>query len=288
MKQSLRLTILLCLLLLTPLAGAGALPWSEQAAAGQDADALEATAHAHLDQGTPDLEQAALWLRASAEAGSGSAMAHLAYLHAEGLGVQQDGPRAIEWYERAVDAGELQHTLSIGWTYMRGELVPQDSAQAKRWFRRGIEADFTPARIALASVLIADAYGGKNPERALEAEALLGPALEQEPLLASYFLARLYVEGIGDVEHDARRGYEFTRVAAQLGHAQMQGWLGRMYANGEGVEADEAEALKWASLSAAAGDPYGNGIRQQLEAQMTPQEIEDGRARAVDWASRQR
>ncbi|MFW5454236.1 tetratricopeptide repeat protein [Thioalkalivibrio sulfidiphilus] len=283
MKQTLILILLLTLGLALN-AQAEALPWSEQAAAGRDAKALESMAHAHLDQETPDPTQAALWLESAAKAGSGSAMAHLAWLHAEGLGVKKDGGQAVYWYEQAVDAGEVQHTLSLGWAYLRGELVPRDRAQSEDWFRKGIEADYPQARIALASVLIADAFGGQAPERALEAEALLQPALEAEPQLVSYFLARLYVEGIGDVERDMTRGFAYTRMAAELGHAQMQGWLGRMYADGDGVEADPAEALKWASLAAAGGDIFGNRIRLELEATLDDATIGEGRRRAVEWA----
>jgi TPR repeat protein len=241
-------------------------------------------AHAHLDKEIPDPTQAALWLEAAAKAGSGSAMAHLAWLYTEGLGVEQDGGQAVHWYEQAVDAGEIQHTLSLGWAYLRGELVPRDRARSEAWFRKGIEADYPQARVALASVLIADAYGGQFPERALEAEALLQPALEAEPRLVSYFLARLYVEGIGAVERDMDRGFEYTRLAAELGHAQMQGWLGRMYADGDGVEPDPAEAVKWASLAAAGGDEFGNRTRLELETSLDDATIGEGRRRAVEWA----
>jgi uncharacterized protein len=265
---------------------AGPPPWSAETAKGQTADALEATAHAHLDQETPDPAQAAMWLRAAAEAGSGSAMAHLAHLYQEGLGVAQDGEQALDWYARAVQAGEVQHTLTLGWGYLRGDLVARDRERAEAWFRHGIGADFHAARIALASVLIADASGGKAPERALEAEALLKDALDHEPLLASYFLARLYLEGIGHVAHDPVQGLHYTRLGAEGGNSRMQGWLGRMHANGEGVETDLAEAVKWSNLAAAGGDPDGNRLRLALEGGLDPRIVEEGRRRALEWARR--
>jgi uncharacterized protein len=283
-------TLALCLALIS-VPGIGddmpAPTWSPEAAAGLDASALERTARAHLDQDAPDPVQAALWLEAAAASGSSSAMGHLAYLHQQGIGVEQDGERAVDLYARAVAAGALQHTLTLGWTYLRGDGVERDRGKAETWFRHGIEADFHPARIALASVLIADAYGGIAPERALEAEALLLEALPREPLLASYFLARLYLEGIGHVAHDPQRGLHFTRVGAERGNAQLQGWLGRMYANGEGLDPDLAEAVKWTNLSAAGGDPYGNRLRLQLESHLPAATVEEGRRRALDWAARQ-
>ncbi|OOG23145.1 hypothetical protein B1C78_12175 [Thioalkalivibrio denitrificans] len=280
--------LILCLALLAPMHVHAEAPaaWSTEASAGLSAHALEETARAHLDREIPDLEQAALWLHAAAEAGSGSAMAHLAYFYQQGYGVARQGDRAVYWYERAVAAGELQHTLSLGWAYLRGEPVARDRERAEDWFRQGIEAGFHPARIALASVLIADALGGLSPERALEAEELLINALPREPVLASYFLARLYLEGIGHVPHDPARGLHFTRLGAERGDVRLQGWLGRMYANGEGLEPDLSEAVKWANLSAAGGDPYGKRLRLQLEAGLSPEVVEEGRRRAVEWAIR--
>lgn len=257
--------------------------WDPEAATALTAHTMERIAGDHLNQDTPDTGQAALWLRAAAESGSASAMSHLAWLYQEGIGVERDGERALHWYARAVRAGEIRHSLTLGWAYLRGELVAPDRDRAEMWFREGIAADFHPARIALASLLIADATGGRAPERALEAEGLLKQALDHETELASYFLARLYLEGIGQVHHDPARGARFTRMGAERGNARMQAWLARIYADGEGVEQDLAEAVKWSSLAAAAGDAYGDRLRLRLEQDAAPGVVSEGRRRALEW-----
>lgn len=61
-------------------------------------------------------------------------------------------------------------------------------------------------------------------------------------------------------------------------------WLGLRYARGDGVDVDSLEANKWASLAAANGDEPGGQLRLELEAAMAPEDIEESRRRAMEWA----
>lgn len=262
------------------------LPWSPQAAEQADTARMRAHAEAHLAQQPPDFEQALHWFESAAEAGSSRAMAWLGWMHEHGHGVEQDGTVAVEWYARAVEAGAVDYTLHLGWMHLRGELVTRDRALAEQWFRRGIAADHPPARVALASVLIADAQGGHHPERTVEAEALLREALDADSVIASYFLARLYGEGIGAVQRDAERAFHYTRIGAEDGNPQLQGWLGLRYARGDGIDADAILANKWASLAAANGDELGGQLRLELESAMPPEDVNESRRRAAQWARR--
>ena len=71
----------------------------------------------------------------------------------------------------------------------------------------------------------------------------------------------------------AQDNAELTRQAAEQGDAEAQYNLGRMYANGEGVPQDDAEAARWYRLAADQGDAsaqyalagmyaYGRGVPQ--------------------------
>ena len=79
--------LILCLALLTPVHVHAEAPaaWSSEAASGLTAHALEETARFYLDREIPDLEQAALWLHAAAEAGSGDLGPALARLAPEAV-----------------------------------------------------------------------------------------------------------------------------------------------------------------------------------------------------------
>ncbi|MFP4081085.1 MAG: tetratricopeptide repeat protein [Ectothiorhodospira sp.] len=272
-----------CLLFLL-LTGIGAPPVvaepAPEATQGQSMARLEAEARSHLEATPPDYDQARKGFSVAAERGSPRAMAYLGWFHEHGHGVEQDTARAVSWYARAVDAGALQYTLHLGWMHLDGRRIPADQAAAEAWFQRGIQAGYVPAQVALASVWIADAMGDKSPERASEAEALLLDAHEQGAPKAEYFLAKLYLQGIGNVEADADKAFHYTRLGARRGEPTLQAWLAQQYLEGHGVEADPAQAVKWAHRSAAAGDPTGRAVWQDLENRLAPDVIREGKALA--------
>jgi uncharacterized protein len=248
----------------------------------------EARAHAAMALEPPDWAAAREAFLEAAEAGSTTAMSYLGWLYEEGHGVERDGSVAAEWYGRAALAGAHDFSVKLGWMYLSGDGVPRDRDAAAAWFGRGIEAGHSPARIAWASVLIADALGGKNPDKVFEARALLLAALEDGYKVASFFLARLYIEGIGGHPVDDELAARYTRIGADTGNAQMQGWLALMYLEGRGVDEDPISAAMWANLAASGGDSIGEQIRQALEGSLAPEDVHEARQRAVAWAMSQR
>jgi uncharacterized protein len=248
----------------------------------------EARAHAAIALDPPDWALALEAFTEAAEAGSPTAMSYVGWIHEQGYGVPRDGEKAAEWYGRAAQAGALDFAVKLGWMYLAGDGVARDREQAEAWFSRAIDAGHGPGKIAWASVLIADAQGGLNPERVFDARTLLEEALSDGLVLASYFLARLYIEGVGDhpVEDDPAAYY--TRIGAESGDARMQGWLALMYLEGRGVDQDLVSALQWASLAAANGDSTSDQVRLFLEEQLSSEELREARERAVGWALQQR
>jgi uncharacterized protein len=257
-----------------------------QRGAATDALAAETRAHAAMALEPPDWNTARTAFLEAAEAGSPTAMSHLGWMYEEGHGVAVNGPVAAEWYARAAAAGVPDYALKLGWMYLIGDLVEQSRTLAESWFVAAIEAGHSPARIALASVLIADAQGGINPQRVGEARDLLEQALADGYPTAAFFLARLYIEGLGGHPMDEAKAAHYTRLGAEEGNAQMQGWLAFMYVQGRGVERDYLAAATWAYLAAAGGDDFGDELRLLLEAQLAPEDIDRARQAAVDWAVR--
>ena len=254
----------------------------------QSVDDPEARAHVHMAQDPPDWSAARDAFAEAADSGSSTAMAYLGWIHEEGHGVPRDGGKAAKWYGRAAMAGADDFAVKLGWMYLGGQGVDSNRDLAEHWFRHAIDAGHGPARIAWASVLIADAQGGLNPESVFEARELLEVALEEGFELASYFLARLFIEGIGahPVEDDMAAYY--TRIGAESGDSRMQGWLALMFAEGRGVERNLVQASKWANLAAANGDRMGEDLRLVLEQELEPEAVQEARRLAVEWALEQR
>lgn len=283
-----RIALIASLLLTASLvAGAGCSAPGDFATKETDVEAgpaAEARAHAAMAEDPPDWEAARAGFLEAAAAGSPTARAYLGWMYEEGLGVARDVNEAARWYAQAVDAGAMDFAVKLGWMYLSGEGLPQNRSQAEAWFRVGIDAGHSPARIALASLIVADALGGQNTERLLEARALLEAALADGHSMAAFFLARLYIEGIGGHPVDDELAIHYTRIGADAGHAQMQGWLAFMYVNGRGTATDLVTAAMWANLAASGGDRLGNDIRILLENSMEAADIEEARRRAVAWA----
>jgi uncharacterized protein len=249
-------------------------------------ESMEARAHAAMAADPPDWEAARAAFLAAAEAGSPTAMSHLGWIYEEGHGVPPDGAQAAGWYARAANAGALEYAVKLGWMYLIGESVPRDRALAEAWFKAAIDAGYSPARIAWASVLIADAQGGAPAGNVEEARVLLERALDDGYPTAAFFLARIYLEGPGGHPMDEERAAHFTRIGAEAGNAQMQSWLAFMHVQGRGVAQDYLAAAVWANLAAAGGDSFGEQLLQLLEAQLSPEETAAARQAAADWAAR--
>jgi TPR repeat protein len=225
----------------------------------------------------------------AAAEGSSVAMGYLGWMHEEGVGVPIDVAQAVYWYEKAARAGELHFAQKLGWMYLAGQGLAADRSMAEKWFRYAMDRDHAPAYVGWASVLIADALGGRQDVPIATARALLLEGLAKGEATASYFLARLYLEGIGGHPLDPAEGAYFAAIGAEAGNTQLQGWLAYLYVEGEGVPQDWVEAAKWANLAAAGGDRFGDGLRRWLESEMlTPEDRMEARQRAIDWALRGR
>ncbi|MGL1832698.1 tetratricopeptide repeat protein [Rhodocyclaceae bacterium SMB388] len=259
-------------------------PAVHAATGSADVRTIETKAHVLMQQNPPDWSGARDEFERAAALGSLRAQSYLGWMYEHGHGVAVDHEAAARHYAVLAEGGVHEFSIKLGWMYLgRSELTP-DRARAEHWFRHGIDGGYLPANIALASVLIADAVGGIAVERVDEARSLLEPALESGQSLAAFFLARLYVEGIGGHPQDADLAARYTRISAEDGHPQMQGWLAQMYLDGAGVPVDVREAAFWAALAASGGDQTGARIHQALNETLGDAERQAVLERTVRWA----
>ncbi len=262
--------------------------WAAPLAAQPLVDGLhpaEIAAHRHMEHQPIDWGAVRELLAEAARDGSPTAMARLGWIHEKGHGVEVSLPLAVIWYTRAVESGAGELALKLGWLHLGGEEAVRDRGLAERWFRRVIDAGDPEGNVALASVLIADALGGKAPERVDEARELLESALDKGLPIAAYFLARIHLEGIGTQPVDHDRALPYVRHGSEHGHPRMQGWLAAMYAQGHGVAVDPVESAKWAMLAAAGEDGLGRRLEQHHRAALSETELAEARSRALRWAS---
>ena len=105
------------------------------------------------------------------------------------------------------------------------------------------------------------------------------PLADQGDADAQYNLGLMYADGEGVPEDDAEAA-RWYRLAADQGDAFAQHNLGVMYADGRGVLQDNVTAHMWFNIAGANGDEDGRDNREKIERKMTPFYVSEAQKRA--------
>lgn len=183
------------------------------------------------------------WYREAADAGDPKAMFYLGLTLEQGLRAGGDPKDAIAWYRRSADKGFALAQFKLGQLYQFGQLVGQDSGAARDWY---------------------------------------GKAADQGLADAQYNLAVMLETGDGGVV-DAQRALTLYRGAADGGIPEAFLNLAGLLAQGELVDQDLVEALKWLILADRAGLDQGESMSAAVRQLLSPAEITDAESRADRW-----
>ena len=105
------------------------------------------------------------------------------------------------------------------------------------------------------------------------------PLAEQGDATAQNNLGLMFATGQGVPQDDAE-AVKWYRLAAGQGDAKAQFNLGYMYANGYGVPQDYITAHMWFNLAAANGDPKASSGRDLVAAKLAAADIAQAQRRA--------
>ena len=97
-------------------------------------------------------------------------------------------------------------------------------------------------------------------------------AAEQGYSYHQWRLGDVYANGEGVPENDAE-AIRWYRAAAEQGYATAQFALGEMYANGEGVPENHVVAYAWFNLAGAQGVEEAQEARDLLSRRMTSEQV---------------
>lgn len=243
------------------------------AAAGLEADCLEGSPAglalgAHLNK---------------AKSGSTDSMfcAGAIYLY-----VQHDVRNALPWLERSANAGDQRAPLVLGILYEQGNGVRQDPGLAAHWYQKGMDNGNAAAVRRLAELY---RLGLGVPHDEAKARALLDKAAKMGDQAAPRIVARQERDRAADkpgreINEKAYRAYRqkryvqsaaLYRQCAEMGHDQCQLALGVHYEYGQGLPADDRQAVFWYGKSAE----QGNAIAQKALGLM----FELGKGVAENW-----
>ena len=183
------------------------------------------------------------------------------------LGV--DGYRAgdvkssVEAFKYAAANGNPLARWKLGKMYADGDGVPHDDGKAFDYFTQIVQSyDEDDANRRDLSVVsnafvalgvyslngIANTPVKPNPDRALE--MFQYAALTFGNADAQYNLARLFLDGAGDIQKDTRQAARWLSLAAEKNHYQAEALLGHMLFNGfDGFAQQRAKGLMWLTLA---------------------------------------
>lgn len=160
-------------------------------------------------------EQALAEFSYLADEGDATAYYYLGKMYSQGLGVEQDDPKAIEYYQKAESAYNID------------------------------------AAYELAEILLKDAKDKDDPKFEMGVRYLKRAAYAGQPN-ALYQLGELYEKGEA-VNQDYKNAFGFYLMGALKGDAQSQYKLSTLYLSGLGTPQDFENGLKWISRSARQG-----------------------------------
>lgn len=107
-----------------------------------------------------------------------------------GTGVAKDTKRAFRWNRDAARSGYPDAVLAMGWFYHNGIGVDRNLRRARFWYVRAARAQDPHAWFSLGQL----AY---DADKFVEAVAWFRKAAQRRHPRASYYLARLYLDGRG-------------------------------------------------------------------------------------------
>lgn len=184
-----------------------------------------------------------LSLRLAAAKGDPSAEFEVGARLAEGKGTNQNFVEAAKWYGRAAQQGFAQAQYRLGTLLERGLGQKADVQRARIWYKR---------------------------------------AAEQGNVKAMHNLAVLSA-GRQSTAPDYATAAQWFTEAARRGLADSQFNLAVLYESGLGVPKDLKQAYKFFALSARSGDKDSLKRRDQVAAQLTPEDRDAAEASIREW-----
>jgi len=191
------------------------------------------------------------FLRA-AERGDLDALCVVGAMHFKGaLGVMMDARKTEECWRRAAERGHAISMVSLGELYSWGVPgVPKDEKKSLEWLLKAGRRGNVDAAVSLGLMYLGKPYSD-IPEDLSEAAKWFRKAAEHGESRAQWQLALLCLRADPP---DASQAAKWMSKAAAQGNARAQCALGRMFAEGDGVEKDDLKAEEWLLKAAENGN----------------------------------
>lgn len=192
--------------------------------------------------------------RLSGEAAAGDAQAQwwLGRMAYAGFGTPRDDALARRSFTAAASQGHVEAAAYAGYLAVNGKGGPVDTAGGRALLRRAAESGdpFGQTNYGLQMILAANA--GENIDMRPVAAMLEQAAARGNEIAVLTLGTTLYFYGVGNVPRDDARAVKYLRISAAAGQPMAMAELGRMQLLGtRGVAKDEAAGLALIRKAAA-------------------------------------
>lgn len=182
----------------------------------------------------------------------------------------------------AEETGTPLAQYRYGRVLLEGRGGPRDPQGAKLWLEKAAAQTHAEASVLLARIYLSAPAG--SPDRDLaRAAQLFKSAAARGNGEAQYYLGLLYGNGTG-VDADPQEAFTWLLAAAENGHVAGQFELSRAYARGVGVAENAAAALRW--MEAAATEGHAEAQFYLAYALDQGQGVTQNRGAALNWLHR--
>jgi len=194
----------------------------------------------------PDMDQAAHWFNAAADAGETPVMVVKGALMGMGRKHDEEFAAVLAHFGPRAEAGYPESQFLMAWLTTNGLGMGADDSAGLALLRSAADGNFGPAQFQLATIML-DGRGGAQDEAA--AAAMFMKAAEGGHAAAQNALSLLYATGRG-VQQDQDLSAEWAIKAGRQGNAEAQLFVSGLYRDGMGVARDHVQAFSWAVLAA--------------------------------------
>jgi TPR repeat protein len=228
-----------------------------------------------------DYKKAHLLLLPEARKGNAFAQYNVAFMYANGLGVEKNEVEAVKWYRSAAEQGDATAQANLGLMIVQGRGVKQDYQEGMKWYLKAAEHGNAFAQNNIGSLYFNGHGVAKDDKKAVE---WYRKAATQGLAIAQNSLGGMYVKGWG-VEKDVNEGLGWFWKAANQGHTEAQKNVYAIYLNeathgnaeamhnlatlclkGWAGRQNPEECLKWYENAAKKGiDASRNSLAQAYE-----------------------
>ncbi len=199
-------------------------------------------------------------LTPAAETGNLLAKHTIAIIHVNEHIIDADAKMGLALLIEAAEAGFSRSQQSLAAAYLNGtNLVEADQAKAHYWMQKAAEqGEIDSIRALVGQYMVGEGAVAKDYEKAmywLEKGATAGDARLQMDLGYQYLNGEI-------IEADAEKGTYWTRKAAEQGETQAMVNLAMIYKHGNALtEKDDTIAYEWVKKASELGSPRGHNLR---------------------------